>query len=44
MLHGGTAMLILMLLGALVPVHIERAWRARKNRATGIVMVAFMRY
>lgn len=41
MLHGGTAMLILMLLGALVPVHIERAWRARKNRATGIVMVAF---
>jgi hypothetical protein len=40
MLHGGTAMLTLMLLGALVPVHIGRAWRARKNRATGIVMVA----
>ena len=40
MLHGGTAMLTLMLLGALVPVHIGRAWRARKNRATGIVMAA----
>jgi hypothetical protein len=41
MLHGGTAMLTLMLLGALVPVHIGRAWRAGKNRATGIVMLAF---
>jgi predicted small integral membrane protein len=38
MLHGGAAMLALMLLGALVPVHLRRAWRARKNRATGVVM------
>jgi hypothetical protein len=38
MLHGGTAMLTLMLLGALIPVHIGRAWRARKNCATGIIM------
>jgi hypothetical protein len=38
MVHGGTAMLTLMLLGALVPVHMGRAWRARKNRATGILM------
>jgi cation transport ATPase len=37
--HGGAAMLTLMLLGALFPVHIGRAWRARKNRATGAVMV-----
>ena len=41
MLHGGTAMLTLMLLGALVPGHIGRAWRAGKNRGTGIVMLAF---
>ncbi len=41
MLHGGTAMLTLMLLGALFPLHISRAWRAGKNRATGIVMLAF---
>jgi multisubunit Na+/H+ antiporter MnhB subunit len=40
MLHGGTAMLTLMLLGALFPLHISRAWRARKNRVTGSVMVA----
>lgn len=39
MVHGGTAMLALMLLGALFPLHIGRAWRARKNRATGIVMI-----
>jgi hypothetical protein len=41
MVHGGGAMLTLMLLGALFPVHIGRAWRAKKNRATGIVMLAF---
>ena len=31
MVHGGTAMLTLMLLGALFPLHISRAWRARKT-------------
>jgi cation transport ATPase len=41
MVHGGAAMLTLMLLGALFPLHIGRAWRAEKNRATGIVMLAF---
>jgi hypothetical protein len=40
MLHGGGAMLTLLLLGALVPVHVQRAWRGRKNRATGATMVA----
>lgn len=40
MLHGGTAMLALMLLGALFPLHIGRAWRAKKNRLTGSAMVA----
>jgi hypothetical protein len=39
-LHGGAAMLTLMLLGALGPVHIQRAWRAKKNRATGIASIA----
>ena len=41
MVDGGAAMLTLMLLGALFPLHIGRAWRAEKNRATGIVMLAF---
>jgi hypothetical protein len=37
MLHGAAAML--MLLGALFPLHIPRGWRARKNRMTGTLMV-----
>jgi cation transport ATPase len=40
MVHGGAAMLTLMLFGALFPLHIGRAWRAKKNRVTGIVMIA----
>jgi hypothetical protein len=41
MLHGGTAMVALMLLGALVPLHVQQAWRSRRNRVTGMAMVAF---
>ena len=40
MVHGGAAMATLMLLGALVPLHVRRAWRSRRNRLTGPVMVA----
>jgi len=39
-MHGGAAMVTLMLLGALGPMHVQRAWRAKKNRATGIVSLA----
>jgi hypothetical protein len=41
MLHGGTAMATLLLLGALVPLHMQRGWRARKNRTTGSAMITF---
>ena len=40
MLHGGAAMLALLLLGALIPVHVLRSWRARKNRISGSLMAA----
>ena len=40
MLHGGAAMVTLLLLGALVPLHIRRAWRSGRNRLTGPTMVA----
>jgi hypothetical protein len=36
MVHGGAAMVTLMLLGALFPLHVGRAWRAKKNRGTGM--------
>jgi len=33
MVHGGAAMATLLLLGALIPLHALRAWRAAQNRA-----------
>jgi hypothetical protein len=39
MVHGGAAMATLLLLGALIPVHGLRAWRSKKNRVSGSVMV-----
>jgi hypothetical protein len=41
MVHGGVAMLTLMALGALIPIHFLRAWRARKNIASGLAMAGF---
>jgi cyanate permease len=38
MVHGGVAMMTLMLFGAMVPIHLLRAWRAKRNRWTGSVM------
>jgi hypothetical protein len=40
MLHGGGAMVTLLLLGALIPVHLLRSWRRGKNLVMGSVMVA----
>ena len=40
MVHGGAAMLALLLLGALIPVHLLRAWRRRENRVSGSAMAA----
>jgi cation transport ATPase len=39
MLHGGAAMATLMLLGALVPLHVARAWRSARNRVSGSAML-----
>jgi hypothetical protein len=39
MIHGGAAMIMLLLLGGLIPSHVVRAWRGRFNRLSGSVMV-----
>ena len=39
MVHGSAAMVALLVLGALIEAHMRRAWRARRNRATGVVML-----
>ena len=41
MVHGGAAMVTLLLLGALTQLHVMRAWRSRKNRVSGSAMAAF---
>jgi hypothetical protein len=41
MVHGGVAMVALLLLGALFPLHIRLGWRSGRNRLTGPAMVAF---
>jgi hypothetical protein len=38
MLHGGCAMITLMLLGAMVPLHLRHGWRRGRNLVTGITM------
>jgi hypothetical protein len=39
MLHGMTAMIALIMIGAMIPLHIQRSWRAGRNRVTGAVMI-----
>jgi Na+-translocating ferredoxin:NAD+ oxidoreductase RnfE subunit len=39
MLHGMTAMIALVLLGAMIPMHLRGFWRAGKNRISGAAMV-----
>lgn len=39
--HGAAAMLSLLMLGTLVPLHIKRAWHAGKNRLTGALMIGW---
>jgi len=39
MMHGGAAMATLLLLGALIPLHVQRSWRKGKNLVSGSAMV-----
>ena len=40
MIHGGFAMLALLAIGALIPIHALRGWRARRNRISGVTIAA----
>lgn len=37
-LHGACAMLVLVVIGSLLPVHVRRGWHLRKNLLAGCVM------
>ncbi len=39
-LHGAAAMAFLIVLGSLLPIHVSRAWRLRKNRSSGAGMLS----
>jgi len=38
-LHGGAAMGFLIVLGTVLPVHVQRAWDARRNRGSGAMLL-----
>jgi len=39
-LHGAAAMATLVILGTMIPLHLRRSWRARRNRRTGVVITS----
>ena len=39
MVHGGAAMLAMVLLGVLIPLHLRAAWPSRSSRGTGVLMI-----
>ncbi len=39
--HGAAAMVFLASLGAVVPVHMKRGWRQRRNRFSGLFMACY---
>lgn len=39
-LHGLAAMASLVVIGSLLPVHVVRAWKARRNRRSGALFLA----
>jgi hypothetical protein len=38
--HGAAAMAILVLIGTLLTGHVKSAWRARRNRGTGVLLLS----
>jgi hypothetical protein len=39
-LHGAAAMLVLVVLGSLLPVHVRRGWHQRRNLLAGTILGA----
>jgi hypothetical protein len=41
-IHGGAAMATLVLIGMLLSTHVRNAWRARRNRSNGVVLISLL--
>jgi hypothetical protein len=42
--HGAAAMLLLVILGTLIPLHIRRGWYAKVNRQSGLGIIALFAF
>jgi hypothetical protein len=40
--HGGAAMLALVVAGSLLPIHVRRAWHQRRNLLPGILLAGVL--
>ncbi|MBI1869574.1 MAG: hypothetical protein HYS07_00095 [Chlamydiae bacterium] len=41
-IHGGMAMIVLIVLGALIPNHIVKSWKIKKNKPSGTILVSVL--
>jgi len=41
-IHGAAAMIALVIVGTLVPLHMKRGWKAGLNRPNGVMLVSFV--
>lgn len=41
-MHGGAAMVLLVIIGAVAALHAPAGWRERRNRASGAVLAAVL--
>jgi cation transport ATPase len=39
-IHGAAAIAFLIVFGALIPIHMRRAWRGKRNKLSGMVILA----
>lgn len=40
--HGGSAMLFLVVVGTLLPTHVHRAWNTGRNRVSGVALIIIL--
>ncbi len=41
-IHGASAMISLIILGALIPNHIVKSWKTRRNKPSGAILVSVL--
>ncbi len=39
-IHGAAAMFTLIILGTLIPIHMKKGWKAKRNRRNGVFLIS----